>query len=532
VQRGILKVGMPHITSTWARDYGLPDPATPASEITRADADLPAAAARVLGSVALAARFGRERARAACGEIESGWSSPRAQHSLTALVTLSLGVEQACDALARACALLAEAIAQAHADVDAAYAAADEVIARSNLAAGMWAAGPDEMLRIDRERCALVHNLNAAFSAIGRTLDAAAAGSRAAMEVDPGAAVPSPVSPAVADRESRTMSSFRADLRSPTGRRHRLATAVSGALQQARAAGLTARLVAYEPDDPAGQGAVAICVGDMAEATSVAVLVPGVGNSPAHIADSIGLADALNASADHAAGRGGTTATVLWFGYDIPLSWMADGPGDTPYDTARGAVVDSVRAIDASDALQGGISLATFVQSIRPMMRTGSNLTLVGHSYGSTTVAQAARTLDRDAGVDDIVLLGSPGVGYGITTADDLRAVDADHVFSLSFPLDPVPAVGRSDAIDAIFPAGGLARAVTFGSGAGPFGPHPGDESFGATVIAAPSNEPVDSVVDFDQHALSNYLSGSSLAAVGAVTAARYQQVPVRRSRS
>ncbi len=523
---------MPHITSTWARDYGLPDPATRASEISRADADLATAAARALGSVALAVRFGRERARAARGAIESGWSSPRAQHSLTALITLSLGVEQACGALARACTSLREAIAQAHADVDAAYAAADDVIAGSNLAAGMWAAGPEEMLRIDRERCALVHNLHAAISAIGRTLDAAASSACAALAVDPGAAVPSRVSPAVADGESRTMSRFRADLRAPTGRHHRLATAVNDALQQARAAGRTARLVAYDPDDPAGQGAVAICIGDIAEATSVAVLVPGVGNSPAHMADSIGLAEALTASADNATGTSGTTATVLWFGYDIPLSWTKDGPGETPYDTARGAVVDSLRAIDASDALQGGISLATFVQSIRPMMRAGSNLALVGHSYGSTTVAQAARTLNRDAGVDDIVLLGSPGVGYGIATADDFHAVDADHVFSLSFPLDPVPAVGRSDAIDDIFPAGGLARAVTLGSGAGPFGPHPSDESFGATVIAAPSNEPVDSAVDFDQHAMSNYLSGRSLAAVGAVAAARYQQVPVRRSRS
>jgi hypothetical protein len=47
-------------------------------------------------------------------------------------------------------------------------------------------------------------------------------------------------------------------------------------------------------------------------------------------------------------------------------------------------------------------------------------------------------------------------------------------------------------------------------------------------VITAPSNEPVDSAPDFDQHALSNYLSGSSLDAVGAVAAARYQQVPVQ----
>jgi hypothetical protein len=328
--------------------------------------------------------------------------------------------------------------------------------------------------------------------------------------------------------ERDALTRLREDLRAPTGRRRRLAQAVNIALQQARAAGYRAHLLAYDADEPADQGGVAIAIGNVATASSVAVLVPGVGNSPADIANSFGLAGALNASAEKAAGPGSDTATVLWFGYDIPLSWTDDGPGDTPYATAQGAVLDSVRAIDASDAVIGGYRLASFVQALRPVMSAGSNLTLIGHSYGSTTVAQAAKTLDHHAGVDDVVLLGSPGAGYGITAATDLRAVGADHVFSLSFPLDPVPAVGRSSAIDAVFPAGALARHLSFGADTGPFGPDPTNASFGATVIAAPSNEPADAALDIDQHALSNYLSGGSLAAVGAVAAARYQQVPVQ----
>ena len=59
---------------------------------------------------------------------------------------------------------------------------------------------------------------------------------------------------------------------------------------------------------------------------------------------------------------------------------------------------------------------------------------------GTCRVAPAGHARDHpDAGVDDIVLLASPGAGYGVHTADDYPAVPADHVYALAFPADPVP---------------------------------------------------------------------------------------------
>lgn len=521
---------MSHVTSSWAHQYGLPDPAPAAAEITGADVGIPASAARALDAVVLALRFGRERARTARVAVQSGWTAANAHDAVGSLISWSERVEEACHASSLACTELSVAIAKAHGDVEAAYAAADGSIASMGLGASVGAIGVDDMLRIERERSALVWILNAAMSSIAGTLDAAASSAAAAMALDPSSALPPPDADISVGRPA-ALARLREDLRAPAGRWHRFARAINSALQQARAAGYTAQLLSYDPDDPTDQGGVAIAIGDVTRAASVSVLVPGVGNSPVHIADSLEAASALNLAADGAAGVTGKTATVLWFGYDIPLTWAADDSLSTPYATARGAAQDSVRAIDATEALMGGGSLASFVRVLRPTMSAASNLTLIGHSYGSTTVAQAARYLAEDDGVDDIVLLGSPGVGYGLATADDFHAVSADHVFSLSFPLDPVPAVGDSDVIAALNPVGQIARKWVFGADLGPFGPNPARDSFGANVIATPTNEPAGSALDFGQHALSNYLSGSSLAAIGAVTAARYQQVPVRKPR-
>lgn len=522
---------MSHITTSWAHTYGLPDPAAAAAQITAAAEEIPVSAERLFTAMVLALRFGRQRARSALSAVEAGWSTPRSHDAIRTLMTMSAQVEQSCGDLGSACAELTRAIAKAQTDVAAAYAAADSAIAAMNLASRSWAGGPDEWVRVDRDRCALVWNLNAAISSVASAMDGAALRAAAAMTADPAAALPPETGNRATERHNANLAVLRDDLRAPTGHRHTFARAVTGALQQARAAGYTAQLLRYDPDDPADQGGLAIAIGDVAQATSVSVLVPGVGNSPIGIASSFDLASALNRAAAAAGGPGTRAATVLWLGYDVPLTATKDGVMGAAGHYMHRAVQDSVRAIDATDAVMGGGSLAAFVHGLRAVANPAANLALIGHSYGSTTVAQATRYLNKDDGVDDVVLLASPGVGYGIATADDLRGVDADHVFSLSFPFDPVPALGASGVVAAMNPVGQIARRLTFGADLGPFGPNPAREDFGGNVIAAASNEPVNAAPDFGQHSLTNYLSGSSLAAVGAVAAARYQQVPLHAGR-
>jgi hypothetical protein len=176
---------MSHITSSWAREYGLPDPGETVSEIMIAAAGIPDAAARLFNAMVLALRFGHERARVALAAVESGWSTPRPHDAVRKVMTLSKLVEQACQDTKSACAELSAAIAKAHADVATAYAATDSAIAAMNLGSRTWTVGPDELVRVDRERCALVWNLHAAISSIASSLDEAATRAAASMNTDP-----------------------------------------------------------------------------------------------------------------------------------------------------------------------------------------------------------------------------------------------------------------------------------------------------------------------------------------------------------
>ena len=60
------------------------------------------------------------------------------------------------------------------------------------------------------------------------------------------------------------------------------------------------------------------------------------------------------------------------------------------------------------DAERAGAPLASFVVGIDAARERAPHLTLLGHSYGSTTAGFA---LQVGTGVDDAVLFGSPGLG-------------------------------------------------------------------------------------------------------------------------
>ena len=64
-----------------------------------------------------------------------------------------------------------------------------------------------------------------------------------------------------------------------------------------------------------------------------------------------------------------------------------------------------------------------------------AHLTAIGHSYGSTTTGHAAH--DHGLPVDDLVVVGSPGLGGDVDNADDL-GVDPDHVWAGVNSRDPV----------------------------------------------------------------------------------------------
>jgi pimeloyl-ACP methyl ester carboxylesterase len=154
----------------------------------------------------------------------------------------------------------------------------------------------------------------------------------------------------------------------------------------------------YEPEALGGQGRAAIAVGNPDEADNTTVLVPGTGNS---VRDGyFERPDGLNVYQEiQRAAPDKKNSVVLWMGYDAP---------DSPTDT---------RIAEASLAREGGSLLAPDVNAFD--VTNGdkdSHVTVIGHSYGSTTVADAAAGFGMRT--DDVVLVGSPGTDLAKSAAD------------------------------------------------------------------------------------------------------------------
>jgi Alpha/beta hydrolase len=175
---------------------------------------------------------------------------------------------------------------------------------------------------------------------------------------------------------------------------------------------MTAQLLVFDPTAFGHQGRAAIAVGDVDTADNVAFLVPGMGSQVrGAMAQLTGAALRVTAETRRIA-PGATTATVAWIGYDAP---------------AFAAVVTD----DAAD--HGADLLAADLLAVQASRDVAPHLSVIGHSYGSTTSGIALR--DHLTGVDDLVLVGSPGPG--VEAASDLH-VPAGHVFVGASSRDPV----------------------------------------------------------------------------------------------
>jgi hypothetical protein len=209
--------------------------------------------------------------------------------------------------------------------------------------------------------------------------------------------------------------------------RHLLDRARSDPRTSARAA-RTARVVAARiaREEAAGQTVqvqlldlagdrVALSLGDLDTADEVAVLVPGVGNTPEDdLGSLVGNAEDI-ASATREASSGASLATVVWLGYRTPATVLTG--------TMRFAAEAGGPALARS--LDGLAAARTATATDRP--RT----TVVAHSYGTVVVDEAADQPGRLA-ADAVVLLGSPGM------EDYANSLEAPEVFDAASPGDPV----------------------------------------------------------------------------------------------
>ncbi len=192
-------------------------------------------------------------------------------------------------------------------------------------------------------------------------------------------------------------------------------------------------LILYQPDAFGGDGAVAVSYGDPDTADNTAVIVPGILNDGTSIAGQGADAYTLQQKAMQ---NGESAATIAWMGYDAP-NWNPENALDWPGDG-----LDMGSVINEGKAAEGGENLANFVDGLRATDQGDkSNLTVIGHSYGSTTAAHAAHDFGLNA--DSLALIGSPGAGGDdVNSVDDL-GMDQGKVYVGSADNDFVTWLGR-----------------------------------------------------------------------------------------
>jgi Alpha/beta hydrolase len=216
--------------------------------------------------------------------------------------------------------------------------------------------------------------------------------------------------------------------------------------------------------DLAGDGRAVVALGDPDRADNILTHVPGMSADLNSYGGELARAERVAVRAAEL-GPGASTSTVMWLDYDAP------------------DFVDE--AAGAGRARAGAAALRHFQDGLRATHTGSARLTVLGHSYGSLVVGDAAA--DPGLATDGVVFVGSPGVG--VDTAADLH-VPAGHVWSTT---------SRSDVIQylPVAPKSLLGDLVTAGTVpvVGPaiafatpeddlwFGRNPSDPSFGARVF-------------------------------------------------
>ncbi|MDV3125715.1 alpha/beta hydrolase [Mycobacterium sp. 21AC1] len=198
-----------------------------------------------------------------------------------------------------------------------------------------------------------------------------------------------------------------------------------GLTDNARNTGQQTFLQVYEPEAFGGQGRAAVAIGNPDDAVNTAVLVPGTGNS---VRDGwLGGPDAARVYNETASvDPSKPTAVVAWMGYNAPDSMTDPQVGQT------------------GNARQGGGLLAADVNALETTNHGDSHVTVIGHSYGSTTVADAAAGSGMRA--DDIVLVGCPGTDLAKSAAD-FHLPEGGNVFVGAASTDPVTHLGGGDQV-------------------------------------------------------------------------------------
>jgi Alpha/beta hydrolase len=246
-------------------------------------------------------------------------------------------------------------------------------------------------------------------------------------------------------------------------------------------------LFAYDPLAFGGKGRAAIALGNPDWAKNTAVIVPGTSSSVKGGWLHDGHDDALNLyAASNLADPNNPTSVIAWMGYDAPNS----------FTDPRIAFPELART--------GGTSLAADVNGLwATHLGGGEHVTVIGHSYGSTTVADAFAGSHMHA--NDAVLLGCPGTDLASHASDFGAGV---HVYVGDASTDPVGQLGELHGLENSLFGSDYGGLVPPGPG---LGLDPAAHEFGATRFHAEAP----GFSGLDPHSHSHYYDRGSEALYG-----------------
>lgn len=211
-------------------------------------------------------------------------------------------------------------------------------------------------------------------------------------------------------------------------------------------------LIGYDPAAFGGRGRAVIAIGDPDTADNTTVLVPGAHSSVrdgylSHPDGANVYREVVRADPDR------SNSVIIWMGYRTP---------DSLLDPA---------VAQPTSARAGARLLASDIDALRAAHRGASHITVIGHSYGSTTVADAAAGFGMRA--HDVVLVGSPGTDLA-RSAEDFHLPAGGHVYVGAASWDPVTGFGGEPQL----PVPGTATTLGLGR-------DPADDGYGSTRFKA-----------------------------------------------
>ncbi|MGV9675864.1 alpha/beta hydrolase [Nocardia sp. NPDC003482] len=218
----------------------------------------------------------------------------------------------------------------------------------------------------------------------------------------------------------------------------------------------------------------AISIGNPDSADCVATYVPGTGARPSKM--SVDMERCYRMATNAQISGAANPAVIAWFGYDTPPIPVNIDQHLDPF----AADVDDASNIKYADA--GASALDKFQEGLRASHEGQvSHNSVVGHSYGTTLVGDAAAR-DRRLDADAVVLVASPGTTVDHASDLHLTGVSQDevpkHIFATKAEHDIIQLALLPD----------------------PFGPNPNNPDFGAQVFASDAGKDSPWGVTTDAH--------------------------------